>query len=224
MTTSQEKHEYKDIHHKIFYNGNNWVIVAKLDSTTLEKIKLSVEHYCNQILPLEKDNDLKVVNLSTIGKKSNQYNIRPGFDSHLDKNIDEYTLICEKICKSYDIIEKQKFFSWKASWTVTGGEGGFHAIHDHKYQDGICSVLYLRCEKEIMPPFGETYFVLNAEYHNNDLITSPKTISIAPEEGNILLFPSYVLHGTYPQSSKIRNTLNVDYAISKKKNININYF
>lgn len=214
----------KDKHHKIFYNGNNWVIVEKLDQATLEKLKLSIDNYCSQTIPLEKDNDLKVIDLSTIGKNSNQYSIRPGFDNDLDKIIDEYTSICEKICKSYDIIEKQKFFSWKAAWTVTGGEGGFHSIHDHKSQDGICSVLYLRCEKEIMSPFGETYFVLNAECHNNDLITSPKTISIAPEEGNIILFPSYVLHGTYPQSSKIRNTLNVDYEISEKRNINIKYF
>lgn len=209
----------------IFFNGNNWVIKENVGLDFLNRINPLIDKFCENKIPLKKDQtNTKVLDLSTVGSLSDQYSIRKEIiDKGLLKLLNEYMQICENICKDYCVIEKHKKFSWKVAWTVIGGKGGFHTIHDHKRQDGICSILYLKCRKELMTPFGETYFVLNADCHNNDLINLKKTVTIPPEEGNIILFPSYILHGTYPQTSEMRQSLNVDFEICDNSNSKENF-
>jgi len=199
----------------IFFSGNNWVIKEKLDINFLNKLRSNIENYCQTTKPIKKDlTDTKVLDLSTIGKNSNQYNITKKIcNKEFLKNLNEYILICESICKDYSLILEEKKFIMTAGWTVIGGKGGFHTIHDHRARDGICSILYLRCEKEMITPFGSSYFVLNSECTNSKILNNPKIATIEPEEGNIILFPSYVLHGTYPQTVTSRQTLNLDYDV-----------
>jgi hypothetical protein len=46
----------------------------------------------------------------------------------------------------------------------------------------------------------------NVFYHSNS-----KIIHINPEVGKLLIFPDWIIHGTYPQTKGIRQTFNVDY-------------
>ena len=43
-------------------------------------------------------------------------------------------------------------------------------------------------------------------------------MTINPEVGKLLIFPDWVLHGTYPQTKGTRQTLNVDYKLTFEEN------
>lgn len=210
---------------KIFFNGNNWVIKEKVDLEFLNTANSIIDKFCQNQTPLKKNsNNTKVLERSTTGILSNQYAIQKSLASEeMIIFMKEYQNICEKISKDYCVIMKDLYFSWKVAWTVVGGMGGFHTLHDHDVLDNICSVLYLKCGKEISSPFGETYFILDANCRNKNLINFEKKVTISPSEGDLLLFPSHILHGTYPQTSELRQTLNVDFEICNKKSEYIKY-
>jgi len=78
------------------------------------------------------------------------------------------------------------------SWTVIGEEGSYHTIHDHG-PNSVCSVTYLEVPYHPLTPVKH------------------KVVHISPKPGMIVIFPSWLLHGVYPQGPGIRQTLNVDF-------------
>ena len=42
-------------------------------------------------------------------------------------------------------------------------------------------------------------------------------LHINPEVGKLLIFPDWILHGTYPQTKGIRQSFNIDYALDTIK-------
>lgn len=106
--------------------------------------------------------------------------------------------------------------NWKdlgvhSAWTISGNEGSYHTVHEHGYNN-ICSVIYL----EVPPPGehrpdGQIYFIMNGEGYNELSRPTFRVLPIQPHKGMMVIFPSWLLHGVYPQGPGVRQTLNIDY-------------
>ena len=98
------------------------------------------------------------------------------------------------------------------AWTVIGEEGSYHTIHDHG-PNAVCSVTYLEVPERSKDndKAGQIYFVLQSDPYHPLTPVKHKVVHITPKPGMIVIFPSWILHGVYPQGPGIRQTLNVDF-------------
>jgi hypothetical protein len=103
------------------------------------------------------------------------------------------------------------------AWTVIGEEGSYHTIHDHG-PNSVCSVTYIEVPEQNKndDKAGQIYFVLQSDPYHPLAPVKHKVLHVAPKPGMIVIFPSWILHGVYPQGPGIRQTLNVDF----KGNVN----
>ena len=145
---------------------------------------------------------------STKGEKSKQYdlfkfiNVDEDFTSVVNKIKEKTITYLHKNVNEY----KVKDLSVASSWTVYGEEGSYHTIHRHD-QGGplVATVTYLKTpildnsRKKTKGMFF--YFFDNEVYH------------LEPTEGQIIIMPTWVLHGTYPQTKGLRQTLSVDFCV-----------
>ena len=97
-------------------------------------------------------------------------------------------------------------------WTVQYGKGDFHAVHTH----GTCNlsaVLYFDYDDK---EHSATHFVVGQNgIRNTTDIASPPC-----KEGDLVIFPSNMLHFTSPNASdKIRRVISFDIVITKKLNV-----
>ena len=97
-------------------------------------------------------------------------------------------------------------------WAVQYKKGDFHAVHTH----GTCNlsaILYLDYDEIEHTP---THFVVGQDnLKNSTEIASPPVM-----EGEIVIFPSNMLHFTTPNSSdKIRRIISFDITYTKKLNV-----
>lgn len=99
-------------------------------------------------------------------------------------------------------------FEFSGSWSVQLSDGGYH--HDHVHTSGwISSVYYVEVPPELDDEthegwlkFGDAYFDPNN--------TGPHRF-VKPVPGRLVLFPSYMLHGTVPiEAGKRRTTVAFD--------------
>ena len=103
------------------------------------------------------------------------------------------------------------------AWTINGHENAFHTIHSHTPKNivfnqrrpyGISVSIYLTVPNVVDPlRTGDLYAVLQDRNKDN------YTFSHHPEEGDVLIFPSWIYHGTLPQSPGLRQTLNFDFIL-----------
>jgi hypothetical protein len=97
-------------------------------------------------------------------------------------------------------------------WTVQYKKGDHHAVHNH----GTCNlsaILYLDYDEQEHTP---THFVVGQDnFKNTTEISSPYV-----REGDIVMFPSNLLHFTSPNTSdKVRRVVSFDITYSKKLNV-----
>lgn len=107
----------------------------------------------------------------------------------------------------------------KSAWTVTGEEGSYHTVHEHGSMH-VCTVTYLKVPKIVNPPNGQVFFIMDSNPHNNLALPSNRVFSLQPQEGMIVIFPSWLLHGVYPQDPGTRQTINIDF---KGEEIDLEY-
>jgi hypothetical protein len=94
-------------------------------------------------------------------------------------------------------------------WTIIGEHGTYHTIHRHsKYIDKVSVVLYLQVPSEQVSPEGSIYF-----FDDNADNYSKSIKIVTPKIGDLIIFPSSIFHGTYPQGHGTRQTLNMDFSI-----------
>ena len=88
-------------------------------------------------------------------------------------------------------------------WTVQYDKGDYHVVHNHG-AGNLSAVLYLDYDEK---EHSGTYFVPGQDNFNNRTeITSPTV-----QEGDIVIFPSNVLHFTVPNTSdKVRRVISFD--------------
>lgn len=141
--------------------------------------------------------------LSTKGQYSKQYAFIDFFDTR-------FVRINKEVQDILKMHIKENFSIWEA-WTIYGYQYGYHTLHNHKYKKphaDICTVTYLDVPTKHMHFTGETFLLLRDK--NNDI----HPFTFEPKIGDIYIFPSHILHGTYPQDKGLRQTLNLDYNIN----------
>jgi len=170
----------------------DWLYVAKLDVSGIkERIDSIVD---DAIL---KDPEY----LSTRGFNSKQYNLTYKKESFLDIQ----QAVVDEIKKTLNLFDSS--FELGNAWTVYGQENSYHAVHRHFDQPNhISTVLYLDVPPSptLQQP-GYFYFFM----HDNDGEIIDHIIE--PQIGDLIIMPSHILHGAYPQSKGLRQTLNMDF-------------
>ena len=104
-------------------------------------------------------------------------------------------------------------------WSVHSFEGDYNPIHDHgtKTIMGVSTTCWTKVPKEILAVEDKSYTLYNASgvsdgclafnYGRNSMqdierLRPPQSAVFRPEEGKLLMFPSWLQHMVYPFKSK----------------------
>lgn len=217
---------------KIYENGKNWVIEDQLNPSLVSEISNILEKNHNQLF---KDKE----GYSTQGKNAEQYWIINSQKKFCTNNNEFYEFvekyqnqILSRVNKSGLLDEETKnLMSLKCndSWTVIAEEHSYHTIHHHNgYGYGISTVLYINVPDTNVEDEQDNniFFAMNCGVKPRFYLNQPSCLTINPEVGKLLIFPDWILHGTYPQTKGIRQTFNMDFRIDIKeeKSKSIKYF
>lgn len=173
-------------------NGlKDWIVTTETEVSSYKKI----------IDDITKEMISDKEGVSTQGEKSKQFYF---------KNHEKLSNIVPDIKNL--INNSLKYFDLKLSsaWTVYGEKYGFHKIHRHNHENNnhLATVLFLDVPKIVDPDLpGELFFITRDKDNNLEYN------KFSPKIGDFFIFPIHVLHGTYPQSKGIRQTLNLDFEI-----------
>ena len=204
---------------KLYDNGTNWILEDQLDDRLVGRITNNIKENLNNLPKLKEG-------YSTMGENVEQYWLIKKTSNFYFRNKDfedikkEYKdNVLNRLKKSNLLNEKLKNLniSDRSSWSVIGEENSFHIAHSHNdgVFDGISTILYLNVpESNVENSCKNNLFLIMDSGPNNQLYNSSSNIiHVNPEVGKLLIFPSWIIHGTYPQSKGIRQTFNVDYQL-----------
>lgn len=209
--------------------GTSWLIEDQLNTELLNEIK---DFFKNHLEFLYKDKE----GYSTTGNNAEQYWIEKRGEKHLYYSNQEYQNIEKKFrkeihgrLKKASLLRTEEIeLKQNTAWTVVGEEGSYHTVHTHSdsRMNGIVNVLYLNVpDSESAGESNSIFLVLHADPSGHFINQSCSSVfHINPKVGKLLIFPNHIPHGTYPQSKGIRQTFNIDYHFThKKQNNNLNY-
>lgn len=207
---------------RVYQNNDSWVIESFLDDDLIEEIKIVIQDNLDN-LPKHKDG------YSTQGKNSEQYWIiereKKFFleDSRFLKFEERYRDKILNTLKKSTLLEEEKQEEIKLNglnaWTVIGEENSYHTMHCHNggIFEGISTLVYLEVPETNVEddPENSIFLATNVSPKNSFYYKNTSYLTINPEVGKLLIFPDWILHGTYPQTKGIRQSFNIDYKLSK---------
>jgi hypothetical protein len=171
------------------------------------KTNINISNIKQQIDNVIKHNNISnsLEGKSTTGENCAQYMLL----DNIHQLNDTINVIKDKVKQSlieYKIILSDDNLTTVSAWTVFGYENCFHKIHKHNEKNikHVATVLYLQNSDNTTQKPGSIYAITNGEIVTYD-----------PIVGDILIFPTHLLHGTYPQGYGLRQTLNIDFKISR---------
>jgi hypothetical protein len=216
---------------KIYENGNNWIIEDQLNENLVKKINNLIDQNLNNLLIL-KDG------YSITGKNSQQYWLMKNDYFFKNKDFEDIKIECKsqilnRLKKSNLLnqkIKKNINLENNSCWSIIGEENSYHTVHSHENDcdnyNGISVIMYLKVPQTNTKdtPENNLFLLMNTNITNQYYYSNPQIITINPVVGKLLIFPVWVIHGTYPQSKGIRQTFNINYKVTyKKQNNNLNY-
>ena len=117
--------------------------------------------------------------------------------------------------------EKKYRVSIQASWFITYENGGFVAPHTHDNCSWSC-VYYVQSEKDSNKRNGATFLQAPNARLKSDIGSESyqhKLENFEPIEGKLVVWPSYIIHGSYPYIGKVKKTiLSANFIIKLKDN------
>jgi hypothetical protein len=178
-----------------FYD--DWLIVDFLNET------LNIKNIVSDVI--KNKDPISLNNKSTVGEESKQYNL----DNILNQEI--VNIIKDRVIFNLKKIDIEVSLSLKSAWTVLGNKNSYHVLHKHnKKINHISTILYLAAPDFSEKEKGNFYCVLKEkdeiEYYSH-----------SPKIGDMLIFPVWLWHGTYPQENGLRQSLNLDFEINEFK-------
>lgn len=181
----------------IFFD--DWMVIYNIDTKEVTKLSRFIN---NKIKKLD---DINLEPKSTRGVNSKQFDLLKTFK----KDPSKIDVIKEKV-----IFYINKNFNKKvnpiiqSAWTVLGQENSYHLPHKHNSYDKmhVASVLYLNTPKHTDDEAGNFYWFFRKD---NEIIFYHHK----PRKGDLIIFPVWIWHGTFPQNKGLRQTLNVDYIL-----------
>lgn len=209
---------------RVYQNNDSWVIESFLDDDLIEEIKIVIQDNLDN-LPKHKEG------YSTQGKNAEQYwiiNRQNNFfieDSKFFKFEERFRNKILNTIKASTLFDEEKQekikLNYVNAWTVIGEENSYHTMHCHNEGtfEGISTLVYLEVPETNKDDDPENNLFLatniapkNPYYHKNS-----SSLNINPEVGKLLIFPDWILHGTYPQTKGIRQSFNIDYTLATIK-------
>lgn len=178
---------------------DDWIIQTKVDKDFANKVKKEI----NEII-VEKNLVSNLAGRSTTGKDSKQYNLQEV--SQEIKCINTLKNIILNTLRDQSHISLKDNLKLSSCWSVKGSIGTFHQTHCHNnfLTRHYSTVLYLETDKDEI--FGNFYALLK----DNEYI---RKFEHNPSTGDLLIFPVWIWHGTYPQRHLKRQTLNIDFYV-----------
>mgnify|MGYP003641864396 FL=1 len=144
------------------------------------------------------------------------------YDLHKDNNEDLQKVfhfisksvfsVFQQASKKYIVergIEKKYRVIIKDGWFITYENGGFVAPHTHDDCSWSC-VYYVQSGKDsnkkngatyLQSPYGRLKSDVGAESYQHSLK------NIEPIEGKLVVWPSYIIHGSYPHMGKVKKAI-----------------
>ena len=209
---------------KVYENKNAWIIEDYLDVNLVEEIRTIIKDNLNNLYKNKEG-------YSTTGKNSEQYwLIHQGNNFfigdlrfyHFEKEYKNQILNRIKAADLFDKNKKDIYSKYINAWSVIGEENSYHTMHCHNggIFDVISTLVYLEVpETNVKNESDNNIFLVTDLGPRNPFYNEEYPyISINPEVGKLLIFPGWVLHGTYPQTKGIRQTFNLDYGLRLKEN------
>jgi len=198
----------------LYQNGKNWVLESYLDTSLVLTLKNSLNDHLESLYENTHSSAVQ-------GKNSNQYwiydyKMHPNFfNQEFGNAMENLKSYAENILSEQKLIEK-KSLTFESVWSIIGDEYSYCGIHDHPNIYGVSVVLYLQVPPNVSNNHldqtrGQIYFVLDSDSRDKDF--DKRVIHITPDVGKILIFPNWLLHGTYPQVRGTRQTLNTNLFI-----------
>mgnify|MGYP001175660327 CR=1 FL=1 len=206
---------------RVYKNNDSWVIESFLDDDLIDEIKIVIQDNLDN-LPKNKDG------YSTQGKNAEQYWIidhQKNFfieDSRFFKFEERYRNKILNTMKASTLFDEEKQEEIKLNssnaWTVIGEENSYHTMHCHNGGsfEGISTLVYLEVPETNVEndPENSIFLATNVSPKNPYYYNNVSSLTINPEVGKFLIFPDWILHGTYPQTKGIRQSFNIDYKLS----------
>ena len=107
------------------------------------------------------------------------------------------------------------------SWFITYENGGFVAPHTHDNCSWSC-VYYVQSEKNSNDINGATFLQRPNARLKSDIGSESfqhQLQNFEPIEGKLVVWPSYIIHGSYPYIGKVKkNVLSANFIIKLKDN------
>lgn len=118
--------------------------------------------------------------------------------------VDDFIKLFSDELSAFGMDIKVQHFRIKDIWSVQYQKGDYHVVHTHGISN-FSGVLYFDYDREVHTP---TYFVAD---HINPITGYTDIITEDVDEGEIVIFPSNMLHFTKPnKSDKIRTIVSFD--------------
>jgi len=205
---------------RVFENKNSWIIDDYLDNSLIKEIKTVIQDNLNNLYKNKEG-------YSTTGKNAEQYWLthqKDDFfvnDSRFYEFESEYKNQILNRIKAADLFDEKKKENINLkhinAWSVIGEENSYHTVHCHNEGnfDGISTLVYLEVPETNIEdePENNIFLITHVGSKNPYYYENTPILDINPEVGKLLIFPDWVLHGTYPQTKGIRQTFNIDYRI-----------
>ena len=173
------------------------ILTSTLWSTHIWSVKL--ENFQNEklITSIKKDYKKNPGIVETSNKNG-------GWQSNVQKhNTEEFKPLCKEIANViYTIFPKSKSVSFLDMWSCINFKNSFNTPHDHIGSADISGGYYLKVPEDS----GDIYFSdprpssSSSFFLRSEIDKGGKRI-IRPTEGTLLLWPSFLIHGTYPNLS-----------------------
>jgi hypothetical protein len=197
---------------QVIKEGDSWVIIDFIRDETID--------FAREVCIEAFDKDFSEYT-SAKGKNSvQQYLICPSWMPTEDFKAPERWL--ELQSKFRELVQREIVYHafmpymWRelkpaAAWTVRGEEGSYHTAHDHGVMQ-ISTVTYLDVPENQEYPDGQIFFVMHGNGYSPLSPPQQRLLTVKPQKGMIIMFPSWTIHGVYPQGPGIRRTLNIDFS------------
>ena len=167
-----------------------------------------LENFCRQPRKVSENEDMinyimsDYENNSKIIEKSNRYG---GWQSEIDyykKPI--FKNLCDKIWEvSKATFPMIKGMQIKQMWSAINFENSFNIIHQHGGPIHISGAYYLQVPKNSgMIYWRDPRPAAIGNHFINQLIDGGESKKMLPTEGDLVMWPSFLDHGTYPSRSK----------------------
>ncbi len=127
----------------------------------------------------------------------------------IDEAVERY--IAELPCEEHPFLTRRGTgFSYSGSWSSRLNGGGFHANHIHP-RGWISSCYYVALPEAVAECRGQQGWIKFGEPSHDFGLKDPVRRVVQPQAGRLILFPSYLWHGTIPfRSAASRTTIAFD--------------